>query len=389
MGPVGRQLDEKFGLPEGNFRHEWAVGLKMVVDLPESCALEAGTVIHTFGYPEPGIFGFLYVYRNRVASLGVFVPSWFDNPARTGYRYLQHWMTHPALWKHLEGATMRSFGAKSLLEAGRRGEPVLAGDGFARIGEGSGSTNVLTGSGVDEAWATGTLLAEGVVELLEAKKPFTRDNLREAYVARRRKSWVDREAKVAARSRDGFASGFLRGMMGMGLAGLTGGKLHIPGKQVPPHARIPSIEKYYEGRIPAAEIAAIRRECGEKGLAVHDALMERAGWPAIPFDGKLLVSHQDALLMGGKVQAPGGYADHVRFVRPEVCAKCGEKMCVDMCSGQAITTNPDGGVPLFDREKCMHCGACLWNCSKANPDNPETGNVEFTAGAGGLHSAEN
>ena len=35
--------------------------------------------------------------------------------------------------------------------AGKRGEPFLAGEGYARIGECSGSTNVLTGSGVDEA----------------------------------------------------------------------------------------------------------------------------------------------------------------------------------------------------------------------------------------------
>ena len=40
------------------------------------------------------------------------------------------------------------------------GEPKLVGDGYARIGEGSGSTNVLTGSGVDEAWTTGVQLAE-------------------------------------------------------------------------------------------------------------------------------------------------------------------------------------------------------------------------------------
>ena len=33
-------------------------------------------------------------------------------------------------------------------------QPRLVGDGWARIGEGSGSTNVLTGSGVDEAWTT-------------------------------------------------------------------------------------------------------------------------------------------------------------------------------------------------------------------------------------------
>ena len=74
------------------------------------------------------------------------------------------------------------------------------GDGYARIGEGSGSTNVLTGSGVDEAWATGVQLAEGVVELLKAGKPFTRENLEAAYVSRRRSSWVEQEAEAGQES---------------------------------------------------------------------------------------------------------------------------------------------------------------------------------------------
>ena len=186
VGPVGRQLDEHFGLPAGHHRREWAVGMKMVVELPERCLLEPGTVVHTFGYPEPEIFGFLYVYPDRLASLGIFVPSWLDSPVRTAYRYLQHWMLHPYLWRHLRGARLRSWGAKTLQESGRRGEPHLAGHGYIRIGEGSGSTNVLTGSGVDEAWTTGVLAADGVLELLRAGQPFTQKNLERAYVARRR-----------------------------------------------------------------------------------------------------------------------------------------------------------------------------------------------------------
>ena len=101
------------------------------------------------------------VHPDRVASVGIFVPSWFDSPVRNAYRYLQHWMLHPYLWQYLKGGKLRSWGAKTLGESGRRGEPHLVGDGYARVGEGSGSTNVLTGSGVDEAWATGTQLAEG------------------------------------------------------------------------------------------------------------------------------------------------------------------------------------------------------------------------------------
>jgi electron-transferring-flavoprotein dehydrogenase len=388
VGAIGRQLDEHFGLPEGHHQHDWAIGMKMVVDLPPQTELEAGTVIHTFGYPEPEIFGFLYVHPGRIASLGIFVPSWFDNPVRTAYRYLQHWMLHPYLWRHLEGGTLRSWGAKTLQESGRRGEPHLVGDGFARIGEGSGSTNVLTGSGVDEAWATGAQLAEGVLELLNAGKPFTQENLEQAYVRRRRASWVEQEGRVAERARDGFQRGVVTGLIGMGLAGLTGGRLHLRGRPLPPHRRIPTVEDYYRGRIPAEEIARIRGECQAKGLPLHGALMDRAGWPAIPLDGKLLVSHQDALLLGGKVQAPAGYADHVVFLHPAVCQQCRVRICIDACSGQAITPGPEG-VPAFDREKCVYCGACLWNCSQPRPGDPDKANIEFRAGAGGLHSAEN
>jgi len=249
VGAVGRQLDEELGMPEGHHAREWALGMKFVVDLPEDCELETGTVIHTLGYPEPEIFGFLYVHPDRVASLGIFVPSWFDNPTRTAYRYLQHWMLHPYLWRHLEGGKLRSWGAKSLQESGRRGEPFLAGDGFARIGEGSGSTNVLLNSGVDEAWATGVQLAEAVIELAKSGKPFDKKNLEAAYVKRRRESWVEEEGRVAEKARDGFQRGVVPGLLGMALTGLFKGKFSIPGPHLRPHERVPTPEEYYKSRI--------------------------------------------------------------------------------------------------------------------------------------------
>ncbi len=388
VGPIGQQLDAHFDMPQGHNKRDWAVGMKFVVDLPENTVLKPGTVLHTFGYPEPEIFGFLYVHPDRVASLGIFVPSWFNSPVRTAYRYLQHWMLHPYLWRFLQGGKLRSWGAKTLGESGRRGEPRLAGDGYARIGEGSGSTNVLTGSGVDEAWATGTQLAGAVLELLKAKKPFTKQNLEETYVARRRASWVEAEARVAEKSRDGFQQGVVRGLMGMALAGLTKGQFTLGSEPVPPWKRIPSLESYYAGRVSREDIAKLRDECKAMNTSLHDALMGKVGWPAIPFDGRLLVSHQDALLIGGKVQAPPGCADHVIFLHPELCEKCGAKICIEMCSGQAITLG-ENGVPNFDREKCVHCGACLWNCTHPSAYDSERGNIAFRAGTGGLHSAEN
>jgi electron-transferring-flavoprotein dehydrogenase len=241
---------------------------------------------------------------------------------------------------------------------------------------------------VDEAWTTGTQLAESVLEILKSKEGFTRENLSRTYVRRRRESWVEREGRVAEKSRDGFQRGVVTGLIGMALAGLTQGRFTLGTIPRRPYERLTSLEEYYEGRITPVELDQLRRRCTEKGSSLQDALMDRCGWPSIPMDGQLLISQQDALLLGGKVQAPPGYADHVVFQKPGICGQCGEKVCIEMCSGQAIQPG-NGGVPSFDREKCVHCGACYWNCSRPDPSNPERMMVSFRPGTGGLHSAEN
>ncbi len=389
VGPVGRQLDAHFGLPPGHHQREWAVGMKMVVDLSPDCELVPGTVLHTLGYPEPEIFGFVYVHADRVASIGIFVPSWLDSPVRCGYRYLQHWMQHPALWRHLQGGTLRSWGARTLQESGMRGEPYLVGDGYARIGEGSGTTNVLTGSGVDEAWATGVQLAEAVVELLQAGAPLSRQNLEKTYVERRRGSWVETEARRAINARNGFQRGFLTGLAGMGVTGLTRGALGLADRSQPVHSRVPTPEEFFRGKLTPADVLRVRQEAATRGEPLHDALMQRAGWPQVQYDGKLLLSQQDAMLLGGKVQAPAGYADHVVFVDPSLCERCDNRLCIEACSGQAILPGDEDSPPRFERDKCVHCGACVWNCTRARSSGEERTNIEFQAGAGGLHSAEN
>ncbi|MGB7553945.1 MAG: hypothetical protein WBM04_06205, partial [Candidatus Korobacteraceae bacterium] len=313
VGAVSRDIDRRLGMPEGNEVREWAVGMKFVIELRPDVTLPPGTVLHTFGFPEPEMFGFFYVHPGGVASVGIFVPSWFDCPTRTAYRYLQHYIQHPYLWRYLEGGKLRSWGAKSLQESGKRGAPFLAGNGYARIGESSGSTNVLTGSGVDEAWTTGTLLAEGVIELLQTGKSFTRENLTQAYEQRRRNSWLEKEARIAEKSRDGFQRGVVTGLVGMAVTAFTKGRFSLGSHPSRPCERILSPEQFCRGKLTLPEIERIEHQCKIAGMSLHDFLMDAAGWPAIQYDGSLLVSHQDVLLMGGKVQAAAGYADHVVF----------------------------------------------------------------------------
>jgi electron-transferring-flavoprotein dehydrogenase len=375
MGQVGRALDIDKGKPR-----DWALGMKFVIELPEDSESEQpvpGTVWHTFGFPEPEIFGFMYVHPDRLISVGIFVPSWMSDPSRTVYRYLQHYLQHPALWRVLKNGTLRSWGAKSLEESGRRAEPVLTGDGFARIGEGSGSTNMLTGSGVDEAWTTGTQLGEAVLELLREGAPFTQENLAATYEARRRASWVERGAREAENARNGFHGGIIKGLLGMALTGLSKGLLSLSANS--PFAT-QQIRPFATNSPESQQLSKAATLARAEGRPLHDALLTVRGWPEVPYDGRLLITQQDALLIGGKVQAMPGFADHVRFRNLQLCAACDEKTCVAMCSGQAIIEGGDG-LPSFEREKCVHCGGCLWNCADKN--------VEFNAGSGGLHSAEN
>jgi electron-transferring-flavoprotein dehydrogenase len=241
---------------------------------------------------------------------------------------------------------------------------------------------VLTNSGVDEAWTTGVQLGESVIELLRAGKPFTRENLSKTYGGRRRASWVERGVHAAEHARVGFQYGVIRGLAGMALAGLTRGRLALHGEAAAPWMQL----RQHPGKNETVTRQMASQLAIDDGRPLHDALLSVRGWPEIPYDGRLLVTHQDALLMGGKVQATPGFADHVLFRNRRLCAACEDKTCVAMCSGQAITLGADG-LPVFEREKCVHCGACLWNCSQSVDG--EHANIEFRAGSGGLHSAEN
>ena len=271
---------------------------------------------------------------------------------------------------------------------GVEGEPFLCGDGFARIGEGSGTTDCLANAGVDEAWESGVMLAKSVLKLLQEGKEFTKENLEATYVADRRASALDKRLRKASGARNGFNKSFFWGMVGEGLRGMLG--IALPFKSVPPATRVPELKDAVKGRIKdqaAFEAAVTEAEKARKPL--HDAVMDACGWPAIPYDGELLVLHQDALLLGGKVQAAPGFADHVTFADPELCKTCTKHTCIEVCSAQALMPSDEpGGVPKFDREKCVHCGGCIWNCARLVPGT-DHGNIVFKAGSGGLHSNEN
>ena len=235
-------------------------------------------------------------------------------------------------------------------------------------------------------------LAEGVIELLEAGKPLTKENLDAAYVARRRASWVEAEGRVAEKARDGFQQRRRhRPRSGWRSPALTKGKLSLGERAAAPgradRARSRSSTR---ARSRAEEIARDPRGVrGEGRPAATTRSWTRAGWPAVPLDGKLLVTHQDALLMGGKVQAPPGYADHVVFLQPRALpGAAARQVCIEICSAEAIAAGrrrrPEPSTARSASTAARACGA-----ARSALDGTDEVNMTFRAGAGGLHSAEN
>ena len=202
-----------FGLPAGHHRREWAVGMKVVVDLPEDSTSTAGTVLHTFGFPEPEIFGFLYVHPDRVASLGIFVPSWFDSPIRTAYRYLQHWMQHPYALAPPRGRHAPLLGRQV---AARVGPARRAAPGRRRLRPHRRGLRAAPTSSPAPAWTRPGPPAcswpRACSSCSKPGQPFTRREpgarLRGRGAARA--GWR-REGRVAEKARDGFQQGVVPG----------------------------------------------------------------------------------------------------------------------------------------------------------------------------------
>ena len=126
-----------FGLPEGNEQREWALGMKMVVDLPETRPRSRERSFTRSAIPEPEIFGFLYVHPGNWRRWA----SSFRRGSTARRARRTDTCSTTSSTRTCGGISrrkLRSWGAKSLQESGRRGEPFLvatASRASARLGQ--------------------------------------------------------------------------------------------------------------------------------------------------------------------------------------------------------------------------------------------------------------
>ena len=304
---------------------------------------------------------------------------------RTAYRYLQHFVTHPYLWRYLKGGRLRSWGAKRLQESGRRGEPILAATDSRASAKAPAAPTSSPARASTKRGPPARNSPKRVIELVKPDKPFTRENLAPYDLAARRASWVEQEGRVAEKARDGFHRGVVTGLIGMALAGMTGGKRWLGGEpellpdrrrvlpRPHPRCRAPG---HPSTSVAARGIAAPRRLDGPLRLA-RDRLRRRVAGVA---PGRAPARRQSPGAAG--IRRP-------RALRLPRFLRALRREDVHRNVFRPGAHSRPAGVPQFDRDKCVHCGACVWNCTVTLEDDPTRGNIEFKAGAGGLHSGEN
>ncbi len=268
VGPAARRA--RSGMPEGHAPARVGGGDEAGGRSPRGHARSRPAPSSTpSAIPEPEIFGFLYVHPDRVASVGIFVPSWFDSPVRTSYRYLQHYVQHPACGATSRRRRLRSWGAKSLQESGRRGEPFLV---RRRLRPHRRGLRVAPTCSPARAWTRpGPPACSWPRACSSCSRPGSPSPARTwsaAYVARRR-------AELGRGARGGWPRRPATGSSGAWSPGCSAWRSPDSAAAAPRSGRSRRTRRaggdawrtYYAGRIPPDEIARIRAECRAEGGA--------------------------------------------------------------------------------------------------------------------------
>ena len=351
--------------PRAHARNEWAVGMKFVVDLPEDTLLTPGTGDpHASAIPSPNLR--LPLRPPRPGGLGrhlrphlVRVPparataicsTTFNTPASGGTsRGPACAPGAPSLCSSPGAAASHSWPETALLASARA--PARPTSYLLRGRRGLRHRN---------------LAGRGRIEILEAGQAL---HPREPGEGLRRAAGDELGGAGDPAGREGPR----RLPEGGGHGHSRHGPLRpvwreeLPGRgAAPPGDEIGTLEDFYAGKIPAEEIALLRTQCAEKGVPLHDALMDRVGWPQVVLDGEMLVSIRMHCSWAARCRRrPGTPITWCSSTRQSVPDLPEAGVRGGLLGGGAASRR--GRRPDFDREKCVHCGACLWSCPTRLP----------------------
>jgi electron-transferring-flavoprotein dehydrogenase len=187
--------------------------------------VQAGSVIHTLGYPLPGETfggGFIYGMQGDILDIGLVTGLDYHDPSTDPHDNFQRYKMHPAIRPMLDGATMIRYGAKTIPEGGLYAMPRSYADGLLVAGDSAGFLNGMRLKGIHLAIKSGMLAAEAAFEAVMAGDTSA---TRLSVVEERFKgSWAYQELYAARNVHAGFAHGLIGGLLNAGLGMLFNGR---------------------------------------------------------------------------------------------------------------------------------------------------------------------
>jgi electron-transferring-flavoprotein dehydrogenase len=338
-GNLTKQLLARLPLMEGREPQQFAIGVKELWELPPG-RLEAGTVIHTLGYPlrmEEFGGGFIYAMPGNRVSLGLVVGLDYRDPLFDPHQAFQQFKLHPFVSGLLAGGQMVKYGAKALPEGGWHTIPRPFMDGALIAGDAGGFLNSFRLKGIHLAMKTGMLAAETAFEGLMAGDT-SADRLR-SYGERIDASAVRAELYPVRNVHQAFAYGLLPGLAFAGLTVLTGGRGPARIRGTAGHEHMKTREQYYgAARGPIATSNAVKADrvvTFDKVTGVH-------------YSGTRHDEDQPVHLL----------------VETDVCySRCGEEYghpCQRFCPAHVYEMVVENGVKRLqiNASNCVHCKTC-------------------------------
>jgi electron-transferring-flavoprotein dehydrogenase len=339
-GNLTKDLIRRLGLSQDREPEQYAVGLKELWEIPPG-RLEAGTVIHSLGYPllqDQFGGGFIYAMANGHISLGFVVGLDYHDPLFDPHMAFNRFKQHPYVSELLAGGTLIRYGAKALPEGGWNTIPRTYMDGGLIAGDAGGFLNSMRLKGIHLAMRTGMAAAEAAFEALH-------DGDTSAGSLKRYQDKIDAgpvraELYPVRNVHQAFGYGLFAGVAFAGIALATRGRWfeNLHGK--PGHERMKMLAWYYGLDVPVSRTSNAttidRKLTFDKLTNVH-------------YSGTAHDENQPSHLL----------------VHTEVCSSvCGPEYghpCVRFCPANVYEIVREPGQPVrlqINASNCVHCKAC-------------------------------
>jgi electron-transferring-flavoprotein dehydrogenase len=342
-GNLTKALVRRLALDEGKQPQLYAIGIKELWEVPKD-RIEAGTVMHTLGYPlKMEEFGgaFLYALPDGLVSFGLVCGLDYRDPMFDPHVNFQHLKQHPLIAGILQGGQLVRYGAKALPEGGWYTIPRTYADGVLIAGDAGGFVNSVRLKGIHLAMRTGMDAAETAFEALRANDT-SAARLR-AYEDRISNGPVKKELHGVRNVHQVFSHGLFPGMMAAGIGMFTKGWwLKDPAPVQAGYEHIQKLNEYYNGARPNVD------------APVRPAKIDRQ----LTFD-KLTNVHYSG------TRHPEDQPSHLIVHDASICAtRCREEYgnpCTRFCPANVYEMVDDGAGKKklqINASNCVHCKTC-------------------------------